>query len=290
MRKFSYFVFYSTFFLFLTSCAALTDRFFTDLPDSNKFYRRFPENKKSIAIFKYSSKRSYGSLLWCKVENESDKLEDMDNCNRVRQGSYRGLMMLEPGVYKLVSYSDSDDKYVFNEDIKKTLKRRFIASFELKLGEITYIGSIKKTGSRHKIIDEFEEFGKSLYNKDYEDLQNSFSGHLNNLEWLAGKYESFPELFAKRLAKGKNRPNKKVSEPKAETLVKKISENSKKDEIKSEKVSQEKIHKKTEKITSVNIMIDGSKKPLNLKLNAENLELLKAILEKAERSKNEVKK
>ena len=203
----------------ISSCSAFTSNFFEDLPTSNKFYQRFPENKKSIVIVKYSTDDLYESLLWCKVLNEKEKLQNTENCHKLKALNYSASLMLEPGIYKLVTFSYSDDQFVFAKNIKEVLAKKFLVNFEAKQGEIVYIGAIDKKGSRHQVLDDFETFKKYLESANSANLGILFDGHLQDSEWLIDQYRARPQALVKRLANNgvseqekQNAKNKKILE------------------------------------------------------------------------------
>ncbi len=192
--------YYILFLFFISSCSAFTSNFFEDLPTPNKFYQRFPENKKSLIVMKYTTDDLYESLLWCKVSNEKERLQNTNSCHKLKALNYNASLMLEPGIYKLITFSYSDDQFVFAKNIKEVLTKKFLVNFEAKQGEIVYVGAIDKKGSRHQVVDEFELFKKSLETANSKDLGILFEGHLQDSEWLIDQYRARPQALVKRLA------------------------------------------------------------------------------------------
>ena len=85
---------------FTTSCLALTDPLFADIPTSNNFVNRFKENKKGIVLLKLNS--DYISTSWCQANFEIELKNK--NCIKINPTNYYQIIMLEPGWYEIDGY------------------------------------------------------------------------------------------------------------------------------------------------------------------------------------------
>jgi hypothetical protein len=191
-------------FLFISSCSSITDNMLgrSNFPYPDKFYERFPENKKTIVIIKFDAKSSDESLLWCKSFGSDD------NCREVSGLGLYKIFMFEPGMYQITDYSFDEDKYIFEKPTKKILDKNLLR-FKANAGEIIYIGFVKKNGSQYEVIDEFDLIERAFSTKNYQELTKLFYDSLEDIEWLVGLSKPIIKKLADAEVVDKDRPKKK---------------------------------------------------------------------------------
>ncbi|MBU6338840.1 MAG: hypothetical protein KGQ36_02585 [Rickettsiales bacterium] len=171
--------------------------------NSEKFLERFPHNKKSIIILKFSAKSPKDYLLWCPVFDLDDHIVDDDNCRKTYATDSYKIFMFEPGFYKLSEYEFDENQYIFQKP-KKKFSTKSSLSFKADAGEIIYAGFIKENGvKKHEVIDEFVILKNALATKNYQELDKLFAHDLKDLEWLVTNYHNSPKYFVKELFEGK---------------------------------------------------------------------------------------
>ena len=205
-----------TFFLFLSSCGAITNDLFGNYPDSRYFYERFPQNKKAVIIVKnYSKKRLPKPVTWCKF--------DSNKCIRINFANLNKMLMVEPGTYIL---SSGRSKNVDNEEFisKKLRKVRNSVSFKANEGRINYVGAYRFEGTHREIDNEFYIIMNALRKKDYKFLQENFDNLDHEIEWLVKNYHKSPIVLNKRLAKVDFASNTQLTKN-VEKFIEKVSKN-----------------------------------------------------------------
>ncbi len=100
--------------LLLSSCAFFTDNLFGSFPNANQFLNRFPENQKALIMIKNYTE----DLFWCKVESQYHEIKSDDFCIKVRPSKLNQILMLDPGIYKLIDYSFTKEQYIFGKTRK----------------------------------------------------------------------------------------------------------------------------------------------------------------------------
>jgi len=129
--------------IFLPSCTFLTG-FKPSIVNQNNFlFDTFPENEKAVVIF---SINSGGTNLWYRID---DKFNGFVGKNSVwfNKGSDQ-VAMIEPGIYSLGLFYTKQEysSYAYVQVPKKTKvwkdEKPYFASFEVKSGEVLYIGDI----------------------------------------------------------------------------------------------------------------------------------------------------
>ncbi len=195
--------------LLTSSCSIISENTFGtgNSPHSNKFYERFPSNKKAIVIMKYDAETYKEPLLWCKFSGEDDKIKNINDCKEVGNSDYYKILMFEPGIYKLADYAANKKQYVFGNS-RKSLLSKLPLSFEVKSAEIVYVGLIKKKGASYEIIDEFGLIERPLKTKNYQELKGLLSNSLKDIEWLVKQYHSSLSHVIKRLVDEKKKVSK----------------------------------------------------------------------------------
>ena len=192
-------------FLFLillvtSSCSAIGNHLISNFPDCNLFFERFPENKKSIVIFKfYDVDRN---ALWCKAKDDELLNQEINFCVNFAYANNNEAVMLEPGEYYLFNSSKNykGKKYIHNIDKKYLSMDKNNIHFEVKSSEIVYVGAMYRKSGYAKFYDEFSEIQKMLKDKNYDLLEKIFSNKRPELSWLILQYQKTPGLFIKKIA------------------------------------------------------------------------------------------
>lgn len=195
--------------LLTSSCAIISENTLGigNYPHSNKFYERFPANKKAIVIVKYIAESAKEPLLWCKFNGEDDKIKNIDDCREIGDSDSYKIYMFEPGIYRLADYAANKKQYIFGNS-KRSLLSKSPLTFEVKSMEITYVGLIKKKGARYEVVDEFDLIVRPLKTKNYQELKGLFSNSLKDIEWFVKEYHDSPKLIIKRLVDEKKKVSK----------------------------------------------------------------------------------
>jgi hypothetical protein len=195
--------------LLISSCSIISENTFGtgNFPHSNKFYERFPANKKAIVIMKYDAETYKERLLWCKFSGEDDEIKNINDCREIGDSDSYKILMFEPGIYKLADYAANKKQYVFGNS-RKSLLSKLPLSFEVKSAEIAYVGLIKKKGASYEIIDEFDLIERPLKTKNYQELKGLFSNSLKDIEWFVKQYHASLSHVIKRLVDEKKKVSK----------------------------------------------------------------------------------
>lgn len=183
-------------FLFLcSSCTFVTDNIFGNFPDSNNFLHRFPENEKALVILKNHAE----NLFWCKVESQNHNIKREDHCVKVRTSDLNQIVMLDPGIYKLMDYTFTKEQYIFGKT-RKNLSSKSSLTINVDAGEILYVGLIERVGVKYKAEDEFLNLKKAFKSNNYQELQSSLKLSVEEVEWLVNIYKKNPAILKEKLA------------------------------------------------------------------------------------------
>lgn len=198
--------------LLITSCLALTDPLFSDIPSSNNFINRFPQNKKGIVLIKINS--DYLALSWCQASFESEVKNK--SCIKINPSNYYQIIMLEPGWYEIEGYRVINRRFqsLKSTEIEPVIsnitgKRKSppLLAFEVTAGKISYAGHIK---FHHSSVsgtlikgDDFAIIQNNFAEKNQKQLLKNFKGHRTELKIIADQINQNPEILIKNLAKTK---------------------------------------------------------------------------------------
>ncbi len=181
--------------LLLSSCAFFTDNLFGSFPNANQFLNRFPENQKALIMIKNYTE----DLFWCKVESQYHEIKSDDFCIKVRPSKLNQILMLDPGIYKLIDYSFTKEQYIFGKT-RKNLSSKSSLVVTVDANKINYVGLIERVGSKYKAEDEFAEIQKSFKTKNYQELKASFEISLNDIDYLFKIYEKNSNILKYNIA------------------------------------------------------------------------------------------
>lgn len=198
-------------FLFLvSSCSAITHNFIGmgSFVDADEFYRRFPDNRKSVVVLGYDFKYR-DPIYWCLVDDLDYKITNVAGCRQIEISNSHKIVMLEPGLYKMVKYSLRKDDYIFGAK-ESRISDKDSLNFEVKPAQIYYVGNLKKSGRGYKVKDEYAKILRAINTKNYQELLETFDESLDKLEWLV----DLENKMVKNLAFKKSDPKKKKVEKK----------------------------------------------------------------------------
>lgn len=155
--------------------------------NANHFlHDQFPENKKAMIV----TKNPNGATLWYRIDEKFNIKKSWDNFWISKDNNY-DLIMLEPGVYSLSTFYDKNDDQVYFKASGSILpsSSSFLIYFEVKEGEVLYIGDIHTSGIRiGKFFDNSATGGirvennsteaKEYVTKQHPELLNRFKTRL----------------------------------------------------------------------------------------------------------------
>ncbi|MCE3255119.1 MAG: hypothetical protein K0R25_613 [Rickettsiaceae bacterium] len=193
-----------TLLFLLGSCVFLTENSLKQNVNQNSFLNRFPENQKSIIIFKARGKAK-SSILFCDQESTND-------CRKIYVSNHYQILMLEPGIYSL--QANSYDSPIFSR-FKKSNKE--LVLLELMPREIAYLGTLsirKRSNSNNSASrsnfevtsdsgakDDSQMIKNLLENNERQKLEELFANQILEINFLIDKYPEVKNLFKKRLIK-----------------------------------------------------------------------------------------
>lgn len=140
--------------LLLNSCMIYSGSTLPPVLESNVFIeQRFPDNKKSLIIVKDQQNSLFTSSLWYRIDESFNGKNSKTYLYIPRTGSHQ-VIMIEPGTYSLASFGTSNSSYasswieargdIYNVETKQPN----LASFEVKSGEVVYLGDINMISSQ----------------------------------------------------------------------------------------------------------------------------------------------
>ncbi len=194
----------------LSSCVFLTENTLNQTINENSFINRFPQNQKSIIIFKFNGKKDQKIYL-CTADNVLQ--EDESKCIKINSSKNYIVVMTNPGFYYLLANENFNPIFSRQKLETEIKKLNFV---ELKLEEISYIGDIynssqliseKQNQQEYKILnnkfllkDNFSALEKLLSNKN-----SKKSLELSNQNWqmkyLIKQYPFLKNYLKKNLIK-----------------------------------------------------------------------------------------
>lgn len=168
----------------LSSCSAITHNFIGmgNFAQSDAFYQRFPENKKSLVIMGYDFHYRH-PIYWCKVDNLEDEIIDVETCKEFRISNAYKIMVLESGLYKMVTYDANKDDFIFGKKESRIASEKSLY-FELSSGQVVYIGKLAKEAVNYTIKDEYDKMLHAIKSKNYQELSTLLTEPLDKLVWF----------------------------------------------------------------------------------------------------------
>ncbi len=196
-------IFLLLFLVFSFSCSAVSDNLIGSHPDCHYFFSRFPKNKKSVVIFKFFNESQIPqNLLFCRFPDDGSLIKETKFCVNFSAANKNQMMMVEPGIYSLVSYSGkyNNQNYIYKIDPKKQLsQKQHPVLFEVKASKIFYVGALYDKNGYMKFFDEFDLIEKNLKNKNYNFFEKNFVNKKQDLVWLIDFYHLNSKSVMKKM-------------------------------------------------------------------------------------------
>ncbi|MFT6106324.1 MAG: hypothetical protein ACJA0S_001034 [Rickettsiales bacterium] len=185
--------------LSFNSCVFLTENTLRNSVSENDFLNHFPENQKSIVIFKIKGKKKTKIYL-CEEENVSDPR----NCRSIYVSDQYHILMMRPANYYL--FSSIKNKPLFQNNNDGHLKH--FGVLQVKAGELTYAGKIsyrqsstidksgKKTIKQNFSVKDHSKLVKEIFSgNNIAQKSKLFSNQNWKINHLIKKYPSLENRF-----------------------------------------------------------------------------------------------
>ena len=197
--------------IFLTSCVFLTENSLDQTISDDSFLNRFPQNQKTIIIFKLSGKRG-DKVYLCQQKNIV--ANDIKACQPINITNQYHILMLKPDLYYFVPTHPNHPIFSKNQ-IKN--QEKYLTILEAKAGEMIYAGDIiyKQAISKNKdgeddeevsilnsqftILDNFELVQNLLAGQNSKQTQKLFANQIWEINYLIKQYPSLRSIFKKKL-------------------------------------------------------------------------------------------
>ncbi len=196
--------------ILLTSCVFLTENTLKQTISDNSFLNRFPQNQKSIIIFKLAGRRG-SKIHICGQENIL--ANNINSCQSIYITNQYHILMLKPNFYYLFATPPNHPLFSKNKIVEQ---EKYLTILEAKIGEITYIGDIayKRAIGRSRnntklsilnrqftVLDNFELVQKLLSGKNSKKTQKLFANQIWEINYLIKEYPNLQNRFKKGLLK-----------------------------------------------------------------------------------------
>jgi hypothetical protein len=201
--------------IFLTSCVFLTENSLNQSISDNSFLNRFPQNQKTIVIFKLSGKRG-DKIYLCRQTEKKENIttNNIKGCKPIYIADQYHILMLKPGSYFF--FSPPPNRPIFSNNNIET-QQKYLTVLEAKAGEILYVGDIlyrqaikqikdyddeevTVLNSQFKVLDKFELL-QNLLEKNSTQIHKSFINQPWEANYLIKHYSDLQKYFKKKLLK-----------------------------------------------------------------------------------------
>lgn len=195
------------FLLSFSSCVFLTENKLSQTISEDNFLNRFPDNKKSIVIFKLNGKKR-DRVYFC--QDQDMTRGSLENCKAVYATNQYHILMLKPAKYYL--FSKPENRPLLSEN-KIDEKQKHFASFKSKSGKVLYLGEItyksaiasdddldvQNLGGKFLVKDNFNLIQKILSGQNQKQKDQLFSNQNWEINYLIDNYENLKDRLSKQL-------------------------------------------------------------------------------------------